>query len=240
MTWRGKGRSAAHGRVERGERRRNRAALFQRMIDGLEGARSVDSETRNCVAREMGSARTRATHHDPVFFFPISSETALPRCPVAGEGCGERRARCVVRDASRRVRSNPKRCFWVTIARRAEYSSLEERLRACGARDAGFDDGRLGRTSVPWVAREYLADAGTNATRANRAELSSIGTRSHLCPNQKKNLFSETRIQSERLGFCRTWRARTSVNFLSRRPCPRPLVFPCLQETDGRGNVRVP
>jgi hypothetical protein len=138
------------------------------------------------------------------------------------------------------VRSNPKWCFWVTIARRAEYSSLEERLRARGARDAGFDDGRLGRTSVPWVAREYLADAGTNATRANRAELSSIGTRSHLCPNQKKNLFSETRIQSERLGFCRTWRARTSVNFLSRRPCPRPLVFPCLQETDGRGNVRVP
>jgi hypothetical protein len=144
-------------------------------------------ETRNCVAREMGSARTRATHHDPVFFFPISSETALPRCPVAGEGCGERRARCVVRDglptASGRT---PKWCFWVTIARRAEYSSLEERLRARGARDPGFDDGRVGRTSVPWVAREYLADAGTNATRANRAELSSIGTRSHLCPNQKK------------------------------------------------------
>ena len=96
------------------------------------------------------------------------------------------------------VRSNPKWCFWVTIARRAEYSSLEERLRARGARDAGFDDGRLGRTSVPWVAREYLADAGTNATRANRAELSSIGTRSHLCPNQKKNLFSESRTNPVR------------------------------------------
>jgi hypothetical protein len=111
VTWCGKGRSAAHGRVERGERRRNRAALFQRMIDGLEGARSVDSETRNCVAREMGSARTRATHHDPVFFFPISSETALPRCPVAGEGCGERRARCVVRDASRRRPVEPEVVF---------------------------------------------------------------------------------------------------------------------------------
>ena len=41
--------------------------------------------------------------------------------------------------------------------------------------DAGFDDGRVGRTSVPWVAREYLADAGTNATRGNRAELSGVG-----------------------------------------------------------------
>ena len=151
-------------------------------------------ETRNCVAREMGSARTRATHHDPVFFFPISSETALPRCPVAGEGCGERRARCVVRDASRRRPVEPEVVFLGDNCAASEYSSLEERLRARGARDTGFDDGRLGRTSVPWVAREYLADAGTNATRANRAELSSIGTRSHLCPNQKK-IFS-ARLES--------------------------------------------
>jgi len=154
------------------------------------------------------------------------------------------RARSVPRDGlptvsgrtrTRGVLGSPQLCA------RAEYSSLMRSASGdAGHADAGFDDGCVGRTSVPWVAREYLADAGTNATRANRAELSSIGTRSHLCPNQKKNLFSETRIQSERLGFCRTWRARTSVNFLSRRPCPRPLVFPCLQETDGRGNVRVP
>lgn len=204
-------------------------------------AREVLTARRGIASRGRWGARGRARRT----MILSSSFLSLPRplCRDAlwrerGAVSDGRGAWCAT--ASRRVRSNPKRCFWVTIARRVEYSSLEERLRARGARDAGFDDGRLGRTSVPWVAREYLADAGTNATRANRAELSSIGTRSHLCPNQKKNLFSETRIQSERLGFCRTWRARTSVNFLSRRPCPRPLVFPCLQETDGRGNVRVP
>jgi hypothetical protein len=63
--------------------------------------------------------------------------------------------------------------------------------------DAGFDDGRVGRTSVPWVAREYLADAGTNATRGNRAELSGVGASGLvLLVTAKKNLLEARRIQS--------------------------------------------
>ena len=73
---------------------------------------------------------------------------------------------------------------------RAEYSSLMRSASGDAERaDAGFDDGRVGRTSVPWVAREYLADAGTNATRGNRAELSGVGASGLvLLVTAKKNL----------------------------------------------------
>lgn len=73
---------------------------------------------------------------------------------------------------------------------RAEYSSLMRSASGdAGHADAGFDDGCVGRTSVPWVAREYLADAGTNATRGNRAELSGVGASGLvLLVTAKKNL----------------------------------------------------
>ena len=71
---------------------------------------------------------------------------------------------------------------------RAEYSSLMRSASGdAGHADAGFDDGCVGRTSVPWVAREYLADAGTNATRGNRAELS--GRRDSSFSSLQKKIF---------------------------------------------------
>ena len=92
----GAGRAAA-------ERRKKRA--FRGMMTA--GTMARERHARNCVARENGSSRTRATHHDPVFVCPVSSETALPRCPVAGEGCGERSgAERAARRAPDGVRSN--------------------------------------------------------------------------------------------------------------------------------------
>jgi hypothetical protein len=92
----GAGRAAA-------ERRKKRA--FRGMMTA--GTMARERHARNCVARENGSSRTRATHHDPVFVCPISSETALPRCPVAGKGCGERSgAERAARRAPDGVRSN--------------------------------------------------------------------------------------------------------------------------------------
>lgn len=198
-------------------------------------------ETRNCVAREMGSARTRATHHDPVFFFPISSETALPRCPVAGEGCGERRARCVVRDASRRRPVEPEEVFLGDNC--AASRIFEPRGAPPGTRGArrGFRR-RAPRTHLGTVGGARVPRGRRNECHARepRRALEHRHSFSSLPKPKKKSFQRDSNPVRPRLGFCRTWRARTSVNFLSRRPCPRPLVFPCLQETDGRGNVRVP
>ena len=92
----GAGRAAAERRKKRAFRGRMTAGTMAR-----------ERDARNCVARKIGSSRTRATHHDPVFVCPISSETALPRCPVAGEGCGERSgAERAARRAPDGVRSN--------------------------------------------------------------------------------------------------------------------------------------
>ena len=106
---------------------------------------------------------------------------------------------------------------------RAEYSSLMRSASGdAGHADAGFDDGRVGRTSVPWVAREYLADAGTNATRGNRAELS--GSRDSSFPSvQKKNL--ERRDESSHHTHLQNLRIfllpKASANLESQTP-PRP------------------
>ena len=116
---------------------------------------------------------------------------------------------------------------------RAEYSSLMRSASGDAERaDAGFDDGRVGRTSVPWVAREYLADAGTNATRGNRAELSGVGASGLVFLVTAKKILRGERIQShpraELANIVEPKRAR----ILSHRPCPvRDARF--LQETHG-------
>ena len=107
------------------------------------------------------------------------------------------RARSVPRDGlptvsgrtrTRGVLGSPQLCA------RAEYSSLIRSASGdAGHADAGFDDGCVGRTSVPWVAREYLADAGTNATRVYRAALEA--SNSFSSSRSKKNLLGETRLR---------------------------------------------
>ena len=127
-----------------------------------------------------------------------SSVLSLPR-PLCRDalwrerGAVSDRARCVVRDGLPTCHSNAKtRCFGYNCAPSGIFKP-EERLRASGARDAGFGDGRVARTSVPWVAREYLADAGTNATRVYRAALEA--SNSFSSSRSKKNLLGETRLR---------------------------------------------
>ena len=94
--------------------------------------------------------------------------------------------------------------------------------------------GTVGGARVPRGRRNECHAREPRRALEHRHSFSSL-------PKPKKKSFQrDSNPVRPRLGFCRTWRARTSVNFLSHRPCPRPLVFPCLQETDGRGNVRVP
>ena len=81
-----------------------------------------------------------------------SSVLSLPR-PLCRDalwrerGAVSDRARCVVRDGLPTCHSNAKtRCFGYNCAPSGIFKP-EERLRASGARDAGFGDGRVGRVS---------------------------------------------------------------------------------------------
>jgi hypothetical protein len=147
---------------------------------------------RGIASRGRWGARGRARRT----MILSSSFLSLPR-PLCRDalwrerGAVSDRARSVPRDGlptvsgrtrTRGVLGSPQLCA------RAEYSSLMRSASGdAGHADAGFDDGCVGRTSVPWVAREYLADAGTNATRGNRAELS--GRRDSSFSSLQKKIF---------------------------------------------------
>ena len=153
------------------------------------------------------------------------------------------RARSVPRDGlptvsgrtrTRGVLGSPQLCA------RAEYSSLMRSASGdAGHADAGFDDGCVGRTSVPWVAREYLADAGTNATRGNRAELS--GRRDSSFSSLQKKIFlrRDASSQHTQSSTCEYNVEPKRARILSHRPRPDRDARLSVFARDARGNLRV-
>ena len=104
----------------------------------------------------------------------------------------------------------------------------EPNIRA--SRSASGHAGRATRVSTTGASdapryRGWRASTSRTPERMPRARTAPSSRASALvlisAQTKKKSSQRETNPVRPRLGFCQTWRARTSWNFLSRRPCPR-------------------